>query len=93
MQKENLTAPAFPPQLMQDSLGRVGSVVGFSGMTKLEFVASMLLPIYTQLQIDLNGISIKGERVTPAQASYIMAKEFFETLNKNQDETDSTIVM
>jgi hypothetical protein len=86
---ENLIAPAFPPFYAQDSLGRIVVPAGVSGMNKLEFVAALLLPIYTRLELDKGGLMLNGDPITASQAAIAKAGEFFNELNTTKDEKPS----
>jgi hypothetical protein len=44
MDNPNYQAPAFPPQIAQDNLGRV--IAPIAGMSKLEYFSLQLLPTF-----------------------------------------------
>jgi hypothetical protein len=86
MQHKN--QPAFPPQVMQDSLGRIFAPV--PGMTKLEFLSSILLPVLMKIERECDGLRIDGKIVSPSEMAIFMANKHLEKVKKFEDETDST---
>ena len=87
-QKDLFNAPAFPPQVAQDSLGRIFAAI--PGMTKREFFAIMLLPKC----IDINNktpLALNGKRVTPFEAAVYWADQLFNELNKNEENEKDTL--
>jgi hypothetical protein len=85
MQNQNFNAPAFPPQVAQDNLGRI--IAPIPGMSKLEYFAIQLLPFYLELATT-KKLSDKGEPVTAVQAAINTAKDLIEKLNTNENEKD-----
>lgn len=83
---ENYNLPAFPPQVAQDNLGRI--IAPIPGMTKLEYFAIQLLPIYLELG-KKHRLADKGEPITPIQAAIITAKTLLDQLNEKQNEKDT----
>jgi hypothetical protein len=91
--KINLLSPAFPPQVAQDSLGRIFAAI--PGMTKLEFFSIMMFPAlfdhYTSINNDddderhYNKEEIFDLTITHAQ-------NFLNLLNE-QNEKDSTTII
>lgn len=79
-----INQPAFPPQFAQDSLGRILAPV--PGMSKLEYFALTLLPIYLEIDQKRDGLSIKGNKVTPYDAAIEGAKQLLKRLNQQEDE-------
>lgn len=85
MEKKNYNAPAFPPQIGQDSLGQL--VAPVPGMSKLEYFAIQLLPAFLQLGKQ-HPLADKGQPITPVQAAIITAKSLLDQLNeKNEKDT------
>ena len=78
--------PAFPPQVAQDNLGRF--VAPIPGMTKLEYFAIKLLPVYLELG-KKHPLADKGEPITPVQAAIRTAKTLLDQLNEKQNEKDT----
>lgn len=78
------TQPAFPPQVAQDSLGRI--IAPIPGMSKLEYFALHLLPTYLEIDQKRDGISIRGNKVTPYDAAIEGAKQLLKRLNQQTDE-------
>jgi hypothetical protein len=85
MQNQNFNAPAFPPQVAQDNLGRI--IAPIPGMSKLEYFTIQLLPFYLELSTT-KKLSDKGEPVTAVQAAINTAKDLIEKLNNNENEKD-----
>jgi hypothetical protein len=85
MQKQTFNAPAFPPQVAQDNLGRI--IAPIPGMSKLEYFSLQLLPFYLELA-STKKLSDKGEPVTPVEAAIKTAKDLIEKLNTNENEKD-----
>jgi hypothetical protein len=86
MQHKN--QPAFPPQVMQDSLGRI--IAPVPGMTKLEFLSSLLLPVLMKIERETDGLRIDGKIVNPYEMAIFMANKHLEKVKRFEDETDST---
>ncbi len=85
MDKLPYSAPAFPPQVAQDNLGRI--VAPIPGISKLEYFSLQLLPFYLQLATT-KKLADKGEPITPIQAAITTAKELLDKLNTNENEKD-----
>jgi hypothetical protein len=85
MQNQNFNAPAFPPQVAQDNLGRI--IAPIPGMSKLEYFTIQLLPFYLELATT-KKLSDKGEPVTAVQAAINTAKDLIQKLNTNENEKD-----
>jgi hypothetical protein len=85
MQNQTFNAPAFPPQVAQDNLGRI--IAPIPGMSKLEYFSLQLLPFYLELATT-KKLSDKGEPVTPIEAAITAAKQLIEKLNINENEKD-----
>ena len=87
MQNVHYDAPAFPPQVAQDNLGRL--VAPIPGLSKLEYFSLQLLPHYLELA-STKKLSKNGDMLTPAQAAIIMAQELLDELKKlNNNEKDT----
>jgi hypothetical protein len=87
MQNVHYDAPAFPPQVAQDNLGRL--VAPIPGLSKLEYFSLQLLPHYLELA-STKKLSKNGDMLTPAQAAIIMAQELLDELKKlNTNEKDT----
>ena len=86
---ENYNQPAFPPQVAQDNLGRL--IAPIPGMTKLEYFAIQLLPVYLELG-KKHPLADKGEPITPVQAAIRTAKTLLDQLNEKQNEKDIQIL-
>jgi len=86
---ENQHQPAFPPQVAQDNLGRL--IAPIPGMTKLEYFAIQLLPVYLELGRK-HPLADKGEPITPVQAAIITAKTLLEQLNEKPNENTLQII-
>ena len=82
MDKLRYNAPAFPPQVAQDNLGRI--VAPIPGVSKLEYFSLQLLPHYLQLATT-KKLSDKGAMITPVQAAILMAQELIDELQKTND--------
>lgn len=78
--------PAFPPQLMQDNLGRI--VAAIPGMNKLEFVSALLLPYFLNSAKSKKLVS-NGFPVTPVEAAIMKATELLDKLNEDKNEKDT----
>jgi len=78
-EKRNEQAPAFTPQVMQDSLGRI--VVAVPGLTKLEYLSALFMAQYIVFEKPLRN---NGIPITAAQASIFMAKELLTELEKQE---------
>jgi hypothetical protein len=85
MQNQTFNAPAFPPQVAQDNLGRI--IAPIPGMSKLEYFTIQLLPFYLELSTT-KKLSDKGEPVTPVEAAIKTAKDLIIKLNTNENEKD-----
>lgn len=80
--------PAFPPQIVQDNLGRV--LAPIPGMTKREYFAITLLPHFLESK---KVYAKEGKKLNPYQASVTAAELLIDELNKtNQDENTLQIV-
>ncbi len=87
MQNTNYDAPAFPPQVAQDNLGRI--IAPIPGMTKLEYFALQLFPYYLELA-SKKPLTHSGKVITTSQAAIIKAKELLDELKKlNENEKDT----
>ena len=87
MQNVHYDAPAFPPQVAQDNLGRI--IAPIPGMTKLEYFSLQLLPHYLELA-STKKLAKNGDMLTPAQAAIVMAQELLDELKKlNENEKDT----
>lgn len=89
MQNQTFNAPAFPPQVAQDHLGRI--IAPIPGMSKLEYFAVQLLPAMLQIAANKGKLSNKGVPVTPQQAAIDAAKDLIneiEKLNTKENEKD-----
>lgn len=78
-ENKNEKSPAFPPQVMQDSLGRI--VVAVPGLSKLEYLAALMMQQYIVFEKPLRN---NGIPITAAQASIIMAKELLLEIEKQE---------
>jgi len=83
--------PAFPPQVMQDTLGRI--IAPIPGMTKIEFLGSLLLPWMLKMNRETDGILINGKKVNPFDAAIQYAEIFFEKCKNYEDETDKVEII
>lgn len=86
MDKHYQNAPAFPPQVAQDNLGRI--VAPIPGLSKLEYCSLQLLPFYLELATT-KKLADKGQPITPVQAAIATAKELLDKLNETKNETDT----
>ena len=87
MQNVHYNAPAFPPQVAQDNLGRL--VAPIPGLSKLEYFSLQLLPHYLQLATT-KKLGKDGQMLTPIQAAIVMAQELIDELHKiNNNEKDT----
>ena len=86
MDKHYQNAPAFPPQVAQDNLGRI--VAPIPGLSKLEYCSLQLLPFYLELATT-KKLADKGQPITPVQAAIATAKELLDKLNEIKNETDT----
>lgn len=84
--KINQLSPAFPPQVAQDSLGRIFAAI--PGMTKLEFFAIMMYPSVSRNYSDVQYI--KMDEIE--KKSIYLAKNFLNLINKENEETSSNII-
>ena len=85
MQNVHFDAPAFPPQVAQDNLGRI--VAPIPGLSKLEYFSLQLLPFYLELATT-KKLADKGVPVTPIEAAIKTAKDLIEKLNVKENEKD-----
>ena len=85
MQNQTFNAPAFPPQVAQDNLGRI--IAPIPGMSKLEYFSLQLLPFYLELA-STKKLADKGQPITPIEAAITAAKQLIEKLNTNENEKD-----
>lgn len=87
----NHTQPAFPPQVAQDSLGRI--IAPIPGFSKLEYAALMLLPAFMEVA-KTTDISIKGKKCNVYEATIESAKQLLDKVNETENEknTDSLIL-
>lgn len=79
MTNEKEKQPAFPPQVMQDSLGRI--VVAVPGLSKLEYLSALFMQQYIIFEKPLRN---NGIPVTAAQAAILMAKELLTEIEKQE---------
>jgi hypothetical protein len=87
MQNVHYDAPAFPPQVAQDNLGRL--VAPIPGLSKLEYFSLQLLPHYLQLASKMK-LSSMGKEITACQAAISTAQELLDELKKlNTNEKDT----
>jgi len=87
MQNVHYDAPAFPPQVAQDNLGRI--IAPIPGLSKLEYFSLQLLPHYLELA-STKKLAKNGDMLTPAQAAIVMAQELLDELKKlNENEKDT----
>lgn len=86
MQNVHFNAPAFPPQVAQDNLGRI--VAPIPGLSKLEYCSLQLLPFYLELA-RTKKLADKGQPITPIQAAITTAKELLDKLKETNNETDT----
>lgn len=86
--KINQLSPAFPPQVAQDSLGRIFAAI--PGMTKLEFFAIMIYSTtFKEMATDVD----RYDYHEIIDASIDRAKLFLNVLNDIQnEETSSNII-
>jgi hypothetical protein len=78
-EKTNEQSPAFPPQVMQDSLGRI--VVAVPGLSKLEYLAALFMQQYILLQLE-KPLRINGQNCSASQAAIYSAKDLLSELKK-----------
>lgn len=89
-QNENKNQPAFPPQVAQDSLGRL--IVAVPGMTKREFFSIMLLEKALQVSFD-RPIMKSGKRIDAFEAAIYWAEQLISELEKpEENETTTSII-
>jgi hypothetical protein len=89
-QNENKNAPAFPPQVAQDSLGRL--IVAVPGMTKREFFSIMLLEKALQVSFE-RKIMKNGKQIDAFEAAIYWAEQLITQLEKpEENETTATII-
>jgi len=79
MKNEQLKAPAFPPVPLQDNFGRFVSIM--PGLSKLEFIAALMLPTAIQFEERFGYIKRCGKNVTPYDAAEYWATELINYLN------------
>lgn len=85
---KNYDVPAFPPQIVQDNLGRVLAPV--PGMTKREYFAITLLPHFLESK---KVYAEQGQKLNPYQACVKAAELLIDELTKNsKDENTIQIV-
>lgn len=82
MDKMTYDAPAFPPQILQDSLGRI--IAPVSGMSRLDYFSLQLLPTFLQLSVKTK-LSANGKPVTAVEAAIEAAKQLLDQLEKTKD--------
>lgn len=85
-ENRNEKSPAFPPQVMQDSLGRI--VVPVPGLTKLEYFAGMFMAQYISMKQKLMD---NGRPVSLSEASIIMAKELLSEIEKQNQQNENVL--
>ena len=91
MDNPNYQAPAFPPQIAQDNLGRL--VAPIAGMCKLEYFSLQLLPTFLDIARSTK-LADKGTPVTPVQAAISAAKQLLDELSKTKEnETDKNAIV
>lgn len=79
--------PAFPPQLLQDNLGRL--VAPVSGLSKKEFAALYLLPTFLKMAKEIK-LSDNGKPITPIQAAIKTSNDLFSEIEKsNKNESNN----
>jgi hypothetical protein len=83
--------PAFPPQVMQDTLGRI--IAPIPGMTKIEFLGSLLLPHLLQMKEKYDGIIWEGKLINPFDAAILYAELFYQKCEKFENETNDTTII
>lgn len=89
-QNENKNQPAFPPQVAQDSLGRI--IVAVPGMTKREFFSIIMLPKALEIN-EQKRILKDGKKISPFEAAIYWADELLNELEKpNENETSNSII-
>lgn len=88
MQNTHYNAPAFPPQVAQDNLGRI--VAPIPGLSKLEYFSLQLLPHYLDLA-STKKLGRNGQMLTPVQAAIVMAQELIDELQKTNDNEKDTL--
>lgn len=92
MQNVHFNAPAFPPQVAQDNLGRI--VAPIPGMSKLEYFSIQILPAMLQIAASKGKLSNKGVPVTPQQAAIEAATDLINELSKiNENEKEYTKIL
>jgi hypothetical protein len=79
MTNEKEKQPAFPPQVMQDSLGRI--VVAVPGLSKLEYFSALFMAQYIVFEKPLRN---NGVPCTAAQAAIFMAKDLLSEIEKQE---------
>lgn len=81
---ENKNAPAFPPQVAQDNLGRI--IAPIPGMTKLEYFAVQLLPNFMNSEKNWakNGKKLNAYQCAVEAANLLL--EQLEIANKPENE-------
>lgn len=80
--------PAFPPQIVQDNLGRV--LAPIPGMTKREYFSITLLPHFLESK---KVYAKNGNQLNPYQACVMAAELLIDELTKtNENENNIEIV-
>ncbi len=80
--------PAFPPQIVQDNLGRV--LAPIPGLTKREYFAITLLPHFLESK---KVYAKNGNKLNPYQACVMAAELLIDELTKtNENENNIQIV-
>ena len=88
--QQNKNQPAFPPQVAQDSLGRL--IVAVPGMTKREFFSIMLLEKALQVSFE-RPILKDGKKIGAFEAAIYWADQLLLQLEKTEEnETNTTII-
>jgi hypothetical protein len=88
MDNPNYQAPAFPPQIAQDNLGRV--IAPIAGMSKLEYFSLQLLPTFLELAKNTK-LASNGKPVTAPQAAIEAAKQLLDELTKLRQNENSNL--
>lgn len=88
MQNVHYDAPAFPPQVAQDNLGRL--VAPIPGLSKLEYFSLQLLPHYLELA-STKKLSKNGDPITPVQAAILSALDLLDELQKTKPNEKDTL--
>ena len=82
-------APAFPPQVAQDHLGRL--IAPIPGLTKLEYFAIQLLPYFLGTE---KNWSKNGSKLTAYQSAVVASELLLDELEKaiQSDEHEPKII-